>query len=148
MKTNDYSILSEYLELNGHISIAPPPEDLRLQALIAEGDIPSLNGYLYGTFMDGTIMTGVIESNNDYVVIETWCNVDSSKVMHSTTLKDSKNVPLFLGQTVTVTDSERVHRTATVGLSRGQYILTDTETGTVVPLNDTMTLDSDLFPSI
>ena len=43
-------------------------------------DLPQLGDWVYGTYIEGFIISGIVEANDDYITIEKWCSVDQKTV--------------------------------------------------------------------
>lgn len=73
-------------------------DDLELKDLKHKGQ------WVYGTYIDGFIINGVVEANEEYIAIETWCPVDTNTVGQYTGVKDIYGVKIFEGDIVEYED--------------------------------------------
>ncbi|MBC2142872.1 hypothetical protein HCA89_11160 [Listeria innocua] len=80
--------------------------EFRAKALISieeldEIGIKHINGYVYGDLVDNShIVTGILESNDEYICIETWCGIDWKTIGEYIGLKDKKCNKIFEGDIV------------------------------------------------
>ncbi|EAC3620579.1 hypothetical protein CW768_11655 [Listeria monocytogenes] len=77
--------------------------EFRGKALISIEELDEIgikhkNGYVYGDLVDNShIVTGILESNDEYICIETWCGIDSETIGQYTGLKDKSDNKIFEG---------------------------------------------------
>lgn len=75
--------------------------EFRGKALISieeldEIGIKHINGYVYGDLVDNShIVTGILESNDEYICIETWCGIDQKTIGQYTERQDINNNKIF-----------------------------------------------------
>ncbi|EMH5473045.1 hypothetical protein V6R04_001632 [Listeria monocytogenes] len=77
--------------------------EFRGKALISIEELDEIgikhkNEYVYGDLVDNShIVTGILESNDEYICIETWCGIDSETIGQYTGLKDKSDNKIFEG---------------------------------------------------
>ncbi|EAF3571138.1 hypothetical protein CT172_11360 [Listeria monocytogenes] len=81
---------------------------------LEEIGIKHTNGWIYGSYIDGFIIDGVVEANTEYITIEKWCAVDSKTVGQYTNVNTPSGKKIFEGDIVKVTGDEDCEFTSIV----------------------------------
>lgn len=55
----------------------------------------SNSGWVYGVYVDGYIINGVVEANDEYITIESWMPVDKNTISQYTGLEDKNRVEIY-----------------------------------------------------
>ncbi|EAG9676195.1 hypothetical protein N4V48_001064 [Listeria monocytogenes] len=69
---------------------------------LEEIGIKHTNGWIYGSYIDGFIIDGVVEANTEYIAIEKWCAVDSKTVGQYTNVNTPSGKKIFEGDIVEI----------------------------------------------
>ncbi|WP_225309752.1 YopX family protein [Listeria monocytogenes] len=69
---------------------------------LEEIGIEHTNGWVYGSYIDGFIINGIVEANDEYISIEQWCGVDPKTVGQYTNVNTHRGEKIFEGDYVRV----------------------------------------------
>lgn len=62
----------------------------------------SNGSWVYGVYVDGYIIDGIVEANDEYITIESWIPVDKNTIGQYTGLEDIEYVEIYEGDIVEV----------------------------------------------